>query len=219
MHNPADIKVFDETGKLNTIVPLKQIRPIREKFDTMESKLFKKRLNQLNRPQKEIDLENKLAKFEDAKIRNEMEYKNKFQEEQERDRQIKDERRKIELNKLQRNITFMEDWQAKGIAEWKKNQQRKHEREKKDTEFELMTTMKAKTKAVGAEMDERREVLGGIDDFEANAGKLGVIIEHDPEETNKVEVEKTTFSMSTTLMKMKEKPLQTESSRKERDKR
>ena len=181
-----------------------------------------KRLNQLNKAQKDIDLDRKLDRFRGTMDENIKRGEAKQREEQERDRQIKDERRKIELNKLQRNITFMEDWQAKGWNEWKKNQSKKHEREQKDKDFAIKTTFKATTLANRALEDERAEVLDGIDAFETNAKKLGVELEHDPEQEKKVE--KSTFSVgtatgATTLMMLKEKTLKSEASRRERDKR
>jgi len=218
VHNPADIKTFDDTGKLNTIVPLKQIRPLRDKFDTMEGQLFEKRLNQLNKAQKEIDLEKKLAKFEHARIINEQKAIEKEKEEKERDRQIQDERRKIELNKLQRNITFMEDFQAKGWAEHEKNQARKHEREQKDREFQYMTETKRRDRILQGERLERQEVLDELDNFEKNAEKLGIEIEHDPDNPKKME--RSNFAVGpATLMKLKDKTAKSDLARKERDKR
>ena len=219
MHNPADIKVFDDTGKLNTIVPLKQIRPAREKFDSMESNLFSKRLNQRNKAQKEIDLDKKLEKFSEAQVKNEQKALEKLREEQERDKQIQEERRKIELNKLQRNITFMEDWQAKGWAEWTKNMKVKNEREKRDKDFEESQNTKMKDRMVKAERIERQEVLDDITAFESNAQKFGIELEHDPEQTTK-RVEPTTYASGpTTLSKLKEQTIKSENARRERDKR
>lgn len=221
MHNPADIKVFDETGKLNTIVPLKQLRPTREKYDKMESHLFLKRLNQLNKAQKDIDLDKKLDRFRSTMDANAQKAEAQRHEELEKDRQIKDERRKIELNKLQRNITFMEDWQAKGWNEWRKNQGRKEEREKKDRDFGRKTAMKAKDLATRAIDNERTEVFDGIGAFEANAKRLGIELEHDPENGKKAE--KSTFSVgvaaATNLALLKEKTKKSEASQRERDKR
>ena len=218
MHNPADIKVFDDTGKLNTIVPLKQIRPIREKFDTMESHLFVKRLNQLNKAQKEIDLDKKLAKFEQARILNEQRAMEKAREEKERDRQIQDERRKIELNKLQRNITFGEDWLAKGKAEHEKNQMIKYEREQRENEFRTMMETKRRDRILQGERLERQEVLDELDNFEKNAEMLGIEIEHDPDNPKKME-RSNFFVGPATLMKLKDKTLKSDLARKERDKR
>lgn len=52
---------------------------------------------------------------QDVKIQR---FKSKDETEQ---RTLKEEMRKIQLNKLQRNMAFMEDWNQKGIENWKKN--------------------------------------------------------------------------------------------------
>lgn len=43
--------------------------------------------------------------------------------------------RKIQLNKLQRNMAFMEDWNQKGIENWKKNQSVRHKNKVADDKF------------------------------------------------------------------------------------
>jgi len=218
VHNPADIKTFDDTGKLNTIVPLKQIRPVREKYDTMESHLFSKRLNSLNKSQKQIDLEKKLSKFTHNQARLDEEARKKIQEDQDRDRQLKEEHRKIELNKLQRAITFNEDWQSKGWAEHSKNMAIQKAREEHDRKFAEQTATKTYQKKLQASVVERNEVLEQLDYFESNATKLGIELEKDPSKSQKME--RSAFLLSpTTLSKFKEQTMKSDAARKERDKR
>jgi hypothetical protein len=45
--------------------------------------------------------------------------------------------RRIQINKLQRNAGFMEEWTQKGIDDWKENMDKKREREQKQLEFDL----------------------------------------------------------------------------------
>ena len=44
--------------------------------------------------------------------------------------------RKANMDKLQRNAGFMEEWLRKGIEDWKKNMMIKKEWERKQLEFE-----------------------------------------------------------------------------------
>lgn len=53
------------------------------------------------------------------------------QEEMETKDRLKQELRKAQINKLQRNAGFMEEWQQKGAGDWKVNQTIKKERERK----------------------------------------------------------------------------------------
>lgn len=183
----------------------------------MESQLFSKRLNSLNKPQKEIDLDKKLEKFKVIEKLNVERGLQQDLEEKQKERQIKEEMRKIQLNKLQRNITFMEDWQEKGRKEWEKNQKIRLDREERDRAFSETMAQRQTLKNTLRLGGEREEVFGGIQEFEQTAAKLGVEIDHDPEGGRKIE--KSSYSVSATLMKLKDKTLQSEQSRKERDKR
>jgi len=54
----------------------------------------------------------------------------------------KQEMRRIQINKLQRNAGFMEEWHQKGVDDWKKNQKRQRDRESKELEFKLKEAQK-----------------------------------------------------------------------------
>jgi hypothetical protein len=54
----------------------------------------------------------------------------------------KQEMRRIQINKLQRNAGFMEEWHQKGVEDWKKNQKRQRDREGKQLEFQLKQAQK-----------------------------------------------------------------------------
>lgn len=183
----------------------------------MESDLFSKRLNQLLPAQKEIDLDKKLSPFRQTSIVNEYRARQQLEEDRERELRIQEEKRKMQINNLIRNKTFMEDWKSKGEVEWAKNMQIQKEREQRDHAFKLMTTMKEQQKALTVQTKEREDVLQGIEAFEANAGKLGIDLKHDPNQSKKAE--RSTFSGTGALNKLMDAPLQSEAVRKERDKR
>lgn len=54
--------------------------------------------------------------------------------------------RKIELNKLQRNMAFQEDWNEKGLEQWKKNQEISRQRVLDDKKFASKTIKREENK-------------------------------------------------------------------------
>lgn len=174
VNNPADINIFNATGKLNTIAPLKKIEPRKEQFDNMESSYFMKRLNQTNKAQKVVNLEKKLEKFEEAGAKNLEKVRMYVEEEKLKDLKTKEEIRKVQLNKLQRNISFMENWTTKGWENWRKNQDIKHTREQKEKEFEQKMATKTFNEQTRKENMERQDVTEGIAEFEGSLAKFGI---------------------------------------------
>jgi indolepyruvate ferredoxin oxidoreductase len=74
-------------------------------------------------------MENHLAKFGEHQENQAKQFylEEKMQNQQHRLNLM--EIRRSQLNKLQRNAGFMEDWQLQGIQNWKENKERKKERE------------------------------------------------------------------------------------------
>lgn len=101
----------------------------------METDFFAEKLNEKNKAQKLVNLDSHLEKFSRfAMVQAEKERRLKVKEETE-ERNLKEEMRKIQLNKLQRNMAFMEDWNQKGIENWKKNQTIRHKNRVADDKF------------------------------------------------------------------------------------
>ena len=150
------------------------MEPRREQFDSMENNFFVKRINGLNKAQKDINLEKHMTKFLDNQKQLEERAKILLDEEIQNDVKVKEEMRKINLNKLQRNMTFMEDWQKKGIENWTKNIETKNTRELRDSEF-MKKKNKIKLEKLQNEYDlENDDVFNGISIFEKNLHKFGI---------------------------------------------
>ena len=66
-------------------------------------------------------MEKHLRKFEEEKDRQDMNATKYKHEEQESKDRVKQEIRRAQINKLQRNAGFMEEWLQKGVEDWKKN--------------------------------------------------------------------------------------------------
>ena len=114
MNNPADVLIYSKTGKYNTVTPLKKIKPPKEQYDFFQAKFFEKRLQELNKPQKEVNLEQSLKKYENFEQRQEEKIKRMKEKDEQEQKNLKAEVRKMELYKIQRNMVFMDDWHEKG---------------------------------------------------------------------------------------------------------
>jgi CH-like domain in sperm protein len=172
---PVDIKLVKQ-GKVAEQPPVKCIRPPREQFDKMERKNIETRLQTLNKAQKEIDLENKMQKYSEFQKKTETILDKKKIEEDAIEKKKKDEKRKVMINKLQRNAGFMEDWEQKGVQEWKKNMEIKKKREQMELKFKLKEVERVKLKADTFYSKTRIEAISNIDEFEKTLKTFGIPI-------------------------------------------
>ena len=76
----------------------------------MQHQFFKTRINALNKPQKQLNIESHLQKFEEEKNRQAAVAARGENEERQVAAMRKQEMRRIQINKLQRNAGFMEEW-------------------------------------------------------------------------------------------------------------
>ena len=76
----------------------------------MQHQFFKTRINALNKPQKQLNMESHLQKFEEEKNRQAAVAARGENEERQVAAMRKQEMRRIQINKLQRNAGFMEEW-------------------------------------------------------------------------------------------------------------
>ena len=137
----------------------------------MEKNFFERRLNELNRPQKAINLDKHLEKYKVFE-RTQSEYLRTLKEKEKNDdKRIKEEIRQIQLNKLQRNMAFMEDWNQKGNENWKKNLNLQKIREKKDFDYNENMKNKKQNKLKALQELQRNEVIDALDQFENNLDK------------------------------------------------
>lgn len=114
VYAPTDMNMMAKTGKTTESKPAKKLKPGKEKYDTMSSTLFKRRLQELNEAQKDVNLRSHQNKFEEIKRKQEEKAKKEEEEEQRRRAQMQSEYRKGQIDKIQRNAGFMEEWLRKG---------------------------------------------------------------------------------------------------------
>ncbi|CAD8194779.1 unnamed protein product [Paramecium octaurelia] len=169
VNDPHDVMMHAKTGKYNVIQPLMVIRQPKDQFDKMEQEFFVSKLNEKNKAQKDVNLDKHLGKFSSFAIQQaEKERRLKIKEETE-ERNLKEEMRKIQLNKLQRNMAFMEDWNQKGIENWKKNQQIRHKNKVADEKFKSTMQKATEDRLVQTQQMMRSEMEDQIEQFENRA--------------------------------------------------
>lgn len=118
-------------------MPAQKIRPVREQYEKMTDNFFKKRLQQKIKPQKEVLMDKKLARFKQEREHQERIMKLQQEEMKQQEGEAKEQKRRAELNKLQRNAGFMDEWLEKGLNDWRANMLKKKKREKEDENFKL----------------------------------------------------------------------------------
>ncbi|CAD8115667.1 unnamed protein product [Paramecium sonneborni] len=171
VNDPHDVMMHAKTGKYNVIQPLMVIKQPKEQFDKMEQDFFMQNLNERNKAQKSVNLEKHLGKFTTFAIQQaEKERRLKIKEETE-ERNLKEEMRKIQLNKLQRNMAFMEDWNQKGIENWKKNQQIRHKNKVNDDKFKSTILKMTEERLVQTQQFLKNEMEEQIEQFEKRQGE------------------------------------------------
>lgn len=136
VYAPTDIAVLTKTGKFGDNQPALKIPQQKEKYDSVNHEFFKQRLQMLNKPQKVLNMEAHLKKFEDERKRQERDAIEHAKMLKEADAKAKQQMRQEQIHKLQRNAGFMEEWLQKGVQDWKKNQSSKREREQRQLEFD-----------------------------------------------------------------------------------
>ena len=129
VYPPTDIAILRKTGKVGDNQPALKIGAAKDAYNKMQSSFFKTRLQALNKPQKTMNMEKHLKQFEDEAVRQDAEAKRYEAAEAAEKERIKQEIRRAQINKLQRNAGFMEEWLHKGVEDWKQNMAYKKERE------------------------------------------------------------------------------------------
>lgn len=148
VYPPTDIAVLTKTGQFGDNQPAQKIAKPMEKFDKIQHEFFKQRLAALNKPQKQINMEKHVQKFVIEQERQAQQAAEYLEAEKQAATLRKQELRRIQINKLQRNAGFMEEWQQKGVEDWKKNQKKKKEREMQELEFDFKQAQKYNAIAV-----------------------------------------------------------------------
>ena len=174
--NPENISLKKSSHFQEMYAPMKFRQEIPQ-YDAFDSKHFYETLQRKTRAQKEVDLEKKLKRFEDFKIEQNKKIKQaieeeKFRQEQERAINIRNHR-----NKNQRYHAFLQQFEEKGINNWKNNMLRAKQREIKDVQFQLNEAQKIQKNLYRGIAKNIAIYHHEINQFEANFGKNGKKLE------------------------------------------
>ena len=186
----------------------------------------------MNKGEKTKIVEKKMLKFEDAKLRLEERAADDCRKERSLVHSLLMKKREDQINTLQSNQEFMEEWNKKGKQAWRANMSKTKERIDKAQRLEDKLTNRYKDmlhKQIG---DATSEVVDGIEQFEKNLQRLGIDTSAnvdegaDPkgaakgaEKPKKEGKPLGGFSYAATMNKIKEKKTLGDFARKERDRR
>ena len=121
-----------------------------------------------------MNMEAHLKQFDDEAVRQQMEADRFQKETKEEQARVKQEIRRAQINKLQRNAGFMEEWLQKGVEDWKQNMAFKKEREQSQLEFEYGQAQKFNVMTLNKIEGATNEVIDGIAQFEATLQDNGI---------------------------------------------
>ena len=170
--NPENISLKKSSHFQEMYAPMKFRQEIPQ-YDAFDSKHFYETLQRKTRAQKEVDLENKLKRFEDFKIEQNKKIKQAIIDEEIRKKQELDINIRNHRNKNQRYHAFLQQFEEKGINNWKNNMLRAKQREMKDLQFQLNEAQKIQKNLYRGIARNVAIYHSEIEKFEENFGKNG----------------------------------------------
>jgi hypothetical protein len=230
----VDFQILKRTGQKNIVFPLKQFEPPKQKFEQVQLKLFVDRLNTLLPAQKATDLNSKLRKFDDTQKMSE----NKMQQtafwESLKEEKRKTQQRKMLRDEMKMASTFKENLELKSNQNWLTNMQIFENRRLREERFrsklkERENQLKEKQKVAHS-----HKVYDDIAKFETtfkkeipptqsgdNASDSETIddLRQQKKVVAKEILEKLEVAKIREQVKLREKDLQSEYNKKERDRR
>ncbi|KAL4495175.1 hypothetical protein ABPG72_007282 [Tetrahymena utriculariae] len=170
-----------------------------------------------NLPPKIMDIELKLEKFRQQKLKSEILAKTLKDQEIERENQWRIEHRQYEINKTRNNHKYIED-KTKNIHEnWLKTQQVKQTRIDKEQTLNNYLTNRLKDEVKAVDNFEFKEYKEGLDYFKENCIQQGVSLRHDPDNYKPPPL--SYFNLNATMMRIRESTHKSILARKDKEKR
>jgi len=144
-----------------------------EQYDELNAKLFSQSLGKKMIPQKEIDMREHLHKFELWKKKEDENIRDKTKEEERKLNNDKRQRMDLEKGKAQRLHSFNQQFEQKGIENWKDNIIAKKTLEKKELDFQLKEAQKYQRIVLNSIKNSELNTQKQIEDFENNLKQTG----------------------------------------------
>ena len=170
--NPENISLKKSSHFQEMYAPMKFRQEIPQ-YDAFDSKHFYDTLQRKTRAQKEIDMEKKLKRFEDFKIEQNKKIRQAIAEEKYKMEQDKAINIRNHRNKNQRYHAFLQQFEEKGINNWKNNMLIAKQREIKDVQFQLNEAQKIHKNLYRGIARNIAIYHSEIKKFEENFGKNG----------------------------------------------
>lgn len=139
-----------------------------EQYDELNAKLFSESLGKRMIPQKDIDMKEHLFEFEYHKYTQDEKIRRQSQKEAKELKEQRDNKLKNEKGKAQRLHTFNQQFEQKGIENWKDNIIKKKEMEKKELDFQLKEAQKYQRIVLNSIKYSELNTQNQIEDFEKN---------------------------------------------------
>jgi hypothetical protein len=230
----VDFQIMKRTGQKNIVFPLKQFEPKKEKFEKVQMKLFIDRLNLILPAQKSVDLRHKLQPFEDTQHRIEAKVKEENFYQTLQAENLKVSKRQKLREDMHMGMTFKENLTVQNNKSWVSNVQIFENRKLREEKFrksiqDKENGLKNKQRAIYVQ-----KVYDDINTFENTFKKEtshhdyiaqfseNEYIEDLKSQKNSIAKEMLDKIVVTKIrdqMKLREKELQSDFSKKERDRR
>ena len=151
----------------------KALRNPRVEYDSHEERFMDGRLRSVAYRESDAQLARKLAKFEEEAMLQESNARELDLIDEERAALQRDRNRQIVLEKAAQTKSFLDDWQRRGYAQWKKNLDHQRKRETMELNFEKRQILRRQDRLQNTRKSAEEEVAE-IGAFEANLTNLGI---------------------------------------------
>lgn len=162
-------------------------------------------------------VEGQLVKFEEEFLRQKEHARLQKEADEKRYQEAVQNSRQEKIKNLKTNHDYMKDWERNLTSLWKHSTVTMQELKDAKIRFNSGMTNSIRNAEDTRSSQARQEFEMGIKNFEDNANRLGVELEHDPDRTDKVE--KAPFNFQAMMQKVKAKSELNESSRKQKESR
>lgn len=162
----VDVNVLKKTGAKNITFPVNKYNFSKDRFATIQNEIFHKRLSNILKPQNEVALETRLEKFSEFQtIEEERLRKFKMQEQESKERDFSFNREQL-ITQLKRTMNFGKQWEADCKVQWETNLAIGKERVKHKENFVLKLKNKQTQVHVKIRKENEETVRSELNNFE-----------------------------------------------------
>ena len=165
-HGVVDVNVLKKTGAKNITFPVNKFNFSKDRFAIIQNQIFHKRLSNILKPQDQVILDKKVEKFVEFQSNEEEKVNDlKYREKEEREEEIAYNREQL-INQLKRTMNFGKQWESECRAQWETNIAIGKERVKEKEFFLQQLKSKQKLNQLKAKKNNEETVKNELDEFE-----------------------------------------------------